>query len=100
MGRDRCEQIITRRLDVFWCAQHVMSTQRMKKQALTEDTVMMHWRFQLMSDNNRAQNTLIMYLPVTAEYLCKVLSMCKDGKIEGQNSCVVIDRKALKSRLP
>lgn len=44
MGRDRCEQIITRRLDVFWCAQHVMSTQRMKKQALTEDTVMMHWR--------------------------------------------------------
>lgn len=36
-----------------------------------------------MSDNNRAQNTLIIYLPVTTEYPCKVLSMCKDGKIEG-----------------
>lgn len=23
MGRDRYEQIITRLLDVFWCAQHV-----------------------------------------------------------------------------
>lgn len=44
MGRDRCEQIITRLSDVFWCAQHVMSTQRMKKQALTKGTVMMHWR--------------------------------------------------------
>jgi len=26
---------------------------------------------------------LIIYLPVTTEYPCKVLSMCKDGKIEG-----------------
>lgn len=35
MGRDRCEQIITRLLGMFWCAQHEINTQRMKKQPLT-----------------------------------------------------------------
>lgn len=38
MGRDRCKQITTRLLDMFWCAQHEMNTQRMKKQPPTGKT--------------------------------------------------------------
>lgn len=45
MGRDRCEQIITRGFAIFWCAPHPTSAQRKEKQAPTGRTEMSSYRW-------------------------------------------------------